>query len=669
MKQLNPKYVRQLSLTRLSSLLISFFIPVFFIIFSFFNAFGNSIKEERLKKEWRETGFNLDFVIVKMINQCHNSEKLFVACMMSFHQMVSSANKDDPRQLRVSKLNELEIVPYPEKKDLEALEDLLKVNSRTIHDFLVFRNNHEQRRRESFRAFFRSKKPKEQSGQPFFIKGFGDILQKSVKIVQDHVPEEDQPHFMGEVYNTLLQESVGPETVLYPLALRTERQPVKYVGTGITAMKYKTENENLNNLVVINPLEGSPAQSAGLKRGDLLLAVEGVSVKTEPLTRTMDRIAGDEDSQVTLTVQDICNDNKERNLSVTRKPITDSFDLLKDSYFINVLEENPLGCKNDPTMNREGPQALYVPLTSFEKTAGKQTLHLCSEFVELQKRDLQNPRSLGMILDLRENFGGQIQIVLCLLNTIIPGTDIMLKKLPVTSGQVEENDKKVISYHLTDQGPIPHPDNPGTPVSYNKHIVVLVDGFSLSASEIFAGIIQEKKRGWVVGLRSFGKGSVQRTEKPFMLPNSNGKYLVIKKTTHIYTFGNNWSPHNHGIIPDFYYSRTGQPIDLEKDDYIPLGKELSLNNIEFTNYNSWTQNRPDELAELDSCVHGKNTMSSRFLNKAKNDERYNRPFIADYHLELAKDILTCSAPTEPYRIHQKTHDFLQNPFVQKTGSE
>ncbi len=638
-------------------------IIVFFIV-SFFNASGNSteqpsptrqgisiiperdIKKERLKREWRETGFNLDFVITTMINRCHHSEKLFVACMMSFHQMVSTANKDDPRQLRVSDLNELEIIPYPEKKDLEDQENFLKINSRTIYDFLTFRNNHTQKRRESFRVFFRSKKPEGQKGQVFFIKGFADILQKSVKLVQDHVPEEDQPYFMSGVYNTLLQESIDSEAAIYPMALRTERQPVKYVGTGIIARKYKTENEDLNNFIVIDPLDGSPAKSVGLKKGDLLLAVDGVSVKTETLTQAMDRVGGTEGSKVTLTVRDLCNNN-ERTIPVTRKPVIDSFDLLKDSYFINVLEENPLGCENDPTVDRKGSQALYVPLKSFEQTAGKEPLHLCMEFVELQKRDLQNSKSLGMIIDLRENFGGQLQIALCLLKTIIPGTDVMLKRLPVVDGKVEENSAKVTSYHLTDKGPILHPDDPGIPVFYNKHIIVLVDGFSLSSSEIFAGVIQEKKRGWVVGNRTFGKGSIQNI-KLFRIPNSNGKYLAMKKTTHIYTFGNNWSPHNHGIIPDFYFSRTGQSIKFGEDDHVSPGQKLYFNNIEFKSHNPWIQNRPDKVAELGDCIHGESTVSSRFLDKVKNDERYSRPIVADYHLELAKDILTCLGPTEPY---------------------
>ncbi len=639
----------------------------FLIIFSFFNAFGRFIAEERLKIEWRETGFNLDFVITTMISQCHNSEKLFTACMMSFHQMVSNANEDDPWQLRVSDLNELEIVPYPEKKDLETQEDLLKINSKTIYDFLAFRNDHTQERRESFRAFFRLKKPKGQEGQVFFIKGFGDILQKSVKFVQDHVPEEDQPYFMGGVYNTLLQESVDSHAALYPLALRTEKQSVKYVGIGMMAMKYKTDNKDLNNFIVIDPLDGSSAQSVGLKKGDILLAVDSVSVKTETLNQAMDRMTGTEGTQVTLTVRDLCYNN-EKNISVTRKPVTDSFDLLKDSHFINVLEEKPLGCENDPTVDREGPQALYVPLISFEQTAGKEPLHLCREFVELQKRDLQNPGSLGMIIDLRGNFGGQLYITLCLLNTIISGTDIMLKSLPIIDDKVKENSTKATSCRLTDGGPIPHPDDPTISVSYNKHIVVLVDEFSLSASEIFAGIIQEKKRGWVVGLRTFGKGSIQNTI-PFRIPNPNGKYLAMRKTTHIYAFGNNWSPHYHGIIPDFYFSRTGQPVESEEGDYVSPEQKLYFNNIEFKNHNSWTQNRPDEVAELNDCIHGKNTVSSGFLDKVKNDERYNRPIIADYHLELAKDILTCSASATPYRIHQKTHDFLKNPFVHETGGE
>ena len=636
-------------------------IIVLFIIFSSFNTFGASIEEERLNREWRETGFNLDFVITKMINSCHRSEKLFVGCMMSFHYIVSNANKNDPWQLRVSGSNELEIVPYPEKKDMEDRENLLILNSKTFDDFLALKVNQTQRRRESFRAFFRSKKPENHEEQPFFVEGFGDILQKSIEFVQNHIPEENQPRFMGGVYNILLQESVDPHAAIFPLALKTKKQTVEYVGLGMIKAKYKTDNKDLNNLIVIDPLDGSPAKAAGLKKGDLLLAVNGVSVKTQTLDQSSNRIGDHKNTQVTLTIRELCSNN-ERTVSITPGPIIDSFDLLKNSRFINISEETSLGCENEsPTVN-QGPQALYVPLVSFQQATGKEKLHLCSEFVELQRRDLQNPRSLGMIIDLRRNTGGQVEITLCLLNTIISGTDVMLKSLPIANGKVRKNGKGMSSHRLMDAAPMTHPDNPTLPVSYNKHIVVLVDESSVSAPEIFAGVIQEKKRGWVVGERTFGKGSLQKGQ-PLMIPNPDGKYLVIKRTTHIYAFGNDWSPHNHGIIPDFYFSKTGQPMKYEKDNFVSTEQKVYSNNIEYENRNPWTQNRPDEVAELNNCIHGENTMSSRFLDKVKNDERYRRPMVADYPLELAKDLLTCSKPTDPYRSHHKTYDFLQNPFA------
>ena len=638
-------------------------IIVFFVIFSSFNAFGTSVEEERLNREWMETGFSLDYVITKMISNCHRSEKFFVGCMMSLHYMVSNANKDDPWQLRVSDLNnELEIVPYPEKKDLDDRENLLISNSETFDDFLAFKVEHTQKRRKSFQTFFRSKKSENPEGQPFFIKDFRGVLQRSVEFVQNHVPEESQPRFMGEVYNILLQESVDPHAAIYPAALQTRKQTMEYVGVGMINMKYRTDNKDLNNLIVIDPMDGSPAKAAGLKKGDLLLAVDGVSVKTQTLDQSLDRIGGHENTQVTLTVREICNNNNKRTVSITRKPIIDSFDLLKNSRFINVLEETPLDCESESLTVNQAPQALYVPLVSFEETTGKEKFHLCGEFVELQKRDLQNPRSLGMIIDLRQNVGGQAHIALCLLNTIISGTDVMLKSLPIVDGKVRKNGQGMMSYRLTDAGSMTHPDNPTIPVSYNKHIVVLVDESSASASEIFAGVIQEKKRGWIVGERTFGKGSIQKGE-PLIIPNPKGKHLVMKKTTHVYVFGNDWSPHNHGIIPDFHFSKTGQPMEYEKDGFVSIEQRVYSNGIEFGNHNPWTQNRPDEVAELNNCVHRENTMSSRFLDKVKNDERYRRPMVADYPLELAKDILACSKPTDPYGFHYRTYNFENVPFL------
>ena len=174
-----------------------------------------------------------------------------------------------------------------------------------------------------------------------------------------------------------------------------------------------------------------------------------------------------------------------------------------------------------------------------------------------------------------------------------------------------------------------------------------MDENSISASEVFAGTIQEMKRGWVVGRRTFGKGTIQKPLTPFSL--FDGKPLQIFVTAGIYALNSGRSPQGYGIIPDFHVSRTGEPVGENSDDVSPEDQTF-LNNIQFEN-SPWIQNRPEELAQLSECVNKEGRLGRALREKIQEDERYGRPYIGDYSLELAKDILMC-APPRPDRILQ-----------------
>ena len=113
---------------------------IFFAIFIFsFYSWGQS---EEYKKHWSETGYNFEIVFEKLkADYCYQSEKRFSGCMMAFHKLLKSAKKDEPYQLKVSNLSDLEIVPYPEQEQPKNSEEQLAS---------------EKKRRESFRLFFRT---------------------------------------------------------------------------------------------------------------------------------------------------------------------------------------------------------------------------------------------------------------------------------------------------------------------------------------------------------------------------------------------------------------------------------------------------------------------------------------------------------------------------------
>ncbi len=297
---------------------------------------------------------------------------------------------------------------------------------------------------------------------------------------------------------------------------------------------------------------------------------------------------------------------------------------------------------------------------------------LCAEFMYFQSKDIENPRSRGMIIDLRDNLGGYVHEAACMLNSLIKSDGIILRQLPVKGSEVLDQDSgkdKTKTLFFTTNGV---PINPRlSSLTYNKNVVVLVDGFSASASEIFAGTIQDMKRGWVVGKRTLGKGSVQypvpyREISPKEGVDAPFKPLELSVTKAIYTLNSGRSPQGYGIIPDFHFSRTGEPVE-DKADSISYKDLLFFNNIQFEN-NPWEQNRPDEMNQLKDCIGKMDRMGETLKRKIQEDEKYHRPFVSDYHIELAKDILMCASsrsdiisaslelPSRPYIVHEKNVD-------------
>ena len=146
----------------------------------------------------------------------------------------------------------------------------------------------------------------------------------------------------------------------------------------------------------------------------------------------------------------------------------------------------------------------------------------------------------------------------CMLNTIIGGNDLMVQNVPVKQGQMIPGEATNI--HFTDKGIISMNTSSGPlPMSYNKPIIVLVNRMSASASEIFAGTIQDMKRGWVIGDRTIGKGSLQDIA-PFFFGGQTFSQLISKSTMAIYVLNSGRSPQNFGILPDFRFSFWENPL-------------------------------------------------------------------------------------------------------------
>jgi len=247
-------------------------------------------------------------------------------------------------------------------------------------------------------------------------------------------------------------------------------------------------------LSVISPIEGTPADLAGLKAKDIIVEINGEKTKEMGAFEAVKRLRGPKGSDVTISIS--------REGWEELKTFTLKRDLIPlQSVKAHFLE----------------PGLAYTRITNFQS-------HTTSDYVDALSRLAKQEPIRGLILDLRNNPGG-------LLNQAVSISDTFLEDgmIVSTKGRTEEQNMSFKAHK--------------TPEDYKYPLVVLVNEGSASASEIVAGAIQDHKRGIIVGTRTFGKGSVQTI---IPLPGEAG----LRLTTARYYTPAGKSIQAQGITPD-----------------------------------------------------------------------------------------------------------------------
>jgi len=217
-------------------------------------------------------------------------------------------------------------------------------------------------------------------------------------------------------------------------------------------------------VIITEPYQGFPAQKAGLKAGDKIVAINGKSAKDMSALAVSKLLKGDPGSHFLLTVRHFGAD-KDTTLTLTREQIK---------------------IPNVPYYGVVGGDIGYIRLTQFSPNAANDVR---SAFVVLK----ENHDIKGVILDLRNNGGG-------LLNEAVKIANIFVKKgqtIVTTKGKLSSNNQVY--------------KTPGPAIDRKIPLAVLVNGNTASASEIVSGSMQDLDRGVIIGQQTFGKGLVQNT--------------------------------------------------------------------------------------------------------------------------------------------------------------
>lgn len=271
-------------------------------------------------------------------------------------------------------------------------------------------------------------------------------------------------------------------------------------------------------LTIISPIKNTPAERAGLRPGDQIIAVDGNDMTGVDPNVVLKRVVGPAGSKVILTIQ---REGGEAPFDV---------EIIRERIEIPYLEYEMLD--ND---------IAYIQLLRFSDNTDRQ--------VEQALKTLLKENPKGLIFDLRGNPGGYLYIVVNITSQFIEDGNILIE---------EFNDGSLKEYPVHRSGG----------VATDIPLVVLVDQGSASASEIFAGAVKDYERGTVVGATTFGKGLVQL---PITLPNEQG---MISITIARWLTPNGETIHESGIEPDVVVEYTEEDINADIDPQLEKAIEI-----------------------------------------------------------------------------------------------
>lgn len=274
-----------------------------------------------------------------------------------------------------------------------------------------------------------------------------------------------------------------------------------------------TQDEETKELVVISPIEDTPAFNLGIQAKDVITQIDGQSTEGMDLNQAVNLIRGPVGSEVTLTIR---RGEEETDYTIKRARI----EIHPVRYSV---QENEIG------------KVGYIRLNQFSANASAEMREAI--------QDLEKQNVAGYILDLRANPGG-------LLFASIEIARMWLENGTIVStvDRIGETDRQVANHNdLTD-----------------KPLVILVDGGSASASEILSGALQDNQRAVLVGTKTFGKGLVQSVQS---VGNGAGLAVTIAK----YFTPNGRDINHEGIVPDILVDLTDEQKEELREDRSLIG--------------------------------------------------------------------------------------------------
>jgi carboxyl-terminal processing protease len=276
-------------------------------------------------------------------------------------------------------------------------------------------------------------------------------------------------------------------------------------------------DEARDTVRIVEPFENQPAWRAGIKRGDLVISVDGETIVGTDLSEAITKIRGPKDTKVTLTIE--------------REGEAEPFEVVVTRARVELptISTDSLGADGD---------IAYVRLYSFNQNAGQLVRQAVTDAMK------RNPRAL--IFDLRGNTGGLLSQAVVVSSVFLEDETVLIERF--ASGETETYETE------------------GRAVTDDIPMVVLVNEGSASASEIVAGALQDHGRAKLVGVSTYGKGSVQ-------LPHVLSDGSIIRVTIARWYTPNDRSIDGAGLEPDLVVELSDEERTAGKDPQLEAAVE------------------------------------------------------------------------------------------------
>ena len=295
------------------------------------------------------------------------------------------------------------------------------------------------------------------------------MVESAIKGYVSGLGDEYTTYYTKEEMEDLMEETEG-----------------NYVGIGIYISAYKESNE----IVIIKPMEGSPAEEAGLLPGDIITKVDGVEYNGDTIDEMTNKIKGPEGTKVKVEIK---RNGQTQEIEVERRKI------LISHIDSKIIEDN-IG---------------YISISDFEGG--------CAQEFEENYKNLEEQGIESLIIDIRNNGGGLVDEAIAILELITDKGSTLL--ITTDKNEAEEVTK-------SEKDPI-----------INMPVVLLVNGNTASSSEILAGALKDLGKAKIVGTKTYGKGVIQE-----LLTLKDGSGLKI--TSQKYLTPNKTEINKVGIQPD-----------------------------------------------------------------------------------------------------------------------